>query len=158
MGVLTTAYSIPPEVMRRIQGYKKHLEKIFQAQKDWRFESYGFDKGWEEKIRIIGKCYPRTLNRLNHQNCWKYPDYDVWVVKPKEVKFVAGDIAKTNIEHLKKWCNLLRRDGRQECVVDANGKKIPEELYDYYIGDIENFKAFLQKAATNEHYLIFATG
>ncbi len=151
MGILTTAYSIPPEVMRKIQGYKKHLEKIFQAQKDWRFESYGFDKGWEEKIRIIGKCYPRTLNRLNHQNCWKYPDYDVWMVKPKEVKFVAGDIARASSESLKKW-------GLKGGVRNYYGEMISEELYDYYIGDIENLKAFLQKAAIDENYLIFATG
>jgi hypothetical protein len=86
MGVLTTAYSIPSDVMRKIQGYKKHLEKVFNADADWRFENYGFGKSWEEKIRIIGKCYPSTRNRLNHQKCWIYPDYDVWIVKPKEVQ------------------------------------------------------------------------
>jgi hypothetical protein len=151
MGVLTTAYSIPLEVMRKIQGYKKHLDKIFHAEKDWRVESYGFDKGWEEKIRIIGKCYPRTFNRLNHQKCWKYPDHDVWVVKPKEVQFVAGDFARATSESLKKW-------GLKGGVRDHNGEMIPEELYDYYLGDIENFKAFLQKAATDGNYLIFVTG
>ena len=74
MGVLTTAYSIPPDLMKKIQAYKKNLEKIFNAEEGWRFEDYCFDKSWEEKIRIIGKCYPRTRNRLNHQNCWNYPD------------------------------------------------------------------------------------
>lgn len=151
MGVLTTAYSIPPDTMRKIQSYKKHLEKIFNAEADWRFENYGFDKSWEEKIRIIGKCYPRTRNRLNHQKCWVYPDYDVWIVKPKEVKFVANDLAKTTLESLKKW-------GLKGGVLDYWGKMIPEELYDYYIGDIEQFKKFLQKAADDENYLIFATG
>jgi hypothetical protein len=157
MGVLTTAYSIPCDVMRKIQGYKKHLEKVFNAKADWRFENYGFGKSWEEKIRIIGKCYPSTRNRLNHQKCWIYPDYDVWIVKPKEVQFVANDLSKTTFEGLKKWCNLPRRDGRREYVADANGEKIPEELYDYYIGDIENLKLFLRTAADDGNYLIFAT-
>ncbi len=151
MGALTTAYSIPPDVMRKIQGYKKHLEKIFNAEVGWKVENYGFDKGWEEKIRIIGKCYPRTRNRLNHQNCWKYPDYDVWIVKPKEVQFVANDIAKATFESLKKW---VLKGG----IKDYWGEIIPEALFPYYIDDIEKFKLFLRKAADDGNYLLFATG
>ncbi|HQU82475.1 MAG TPA: hypothetical protein PKY59_05095 [Pyrinomonadaceae bacterium] len=153
MGVLTTAYSIPPEIMKKIQAYKKHLEKIFHAVEGWRFDDYGFDKSWEEKIRIIGKCYPRTRNRLNHQNCWKYPDYDVWIVKPKDVKFAADDIANASFVSLKKWCNI-----KGEFVRDYYGNPIPESLYDYYIGDLETFKTFLKKAADDGNYLLFATG
>lgn len=151
MGVLTTAYSIPPDAMRKIQSYKKHLDKVFNEEADWKFENYGFGKSWEEKIRIIGKCFPKTFNRLNHQQCWSYPDYDVWIVKPKEVQFVANDIAKATIESLKKW-------GLKGGVRDYWGEMIPEQLYDYHLRDIEQFKKFLRKAADEGNYLIFATG
>lgn len=151
MGVLTTAYSIPPDTMRKIQSYKKHLEKIFNGEAGWQVEDYGFGKSWEDKIAIIGKCYPKTRNRLNHQKCWKYPDYDVWVVKPKEVKFVANDITNATIESLKKWA--LKGGVR-----DYWGEMIPEPLYDYHLRDLENFKSFLRKAADDGNYLIFATG
>jgi hypothetical protein len=150
MGVLTTAYSIPLETMKKIQGYKRHLEKIFNAEADWRFEKYDFDKSWDEKIRIIGKCYPRTRNRLHHEKYWKYPDRDVWIVKPKEVKFVADDLARTTFEGLQKWA--LKGGVR-----DYWGEIIPEELYPYFIGDIENFKLFLRKAAEIGNYLLFET-
>lgn len=158
MGVLTTTYSVPPERMRKLRAHRGHLEKIFRAENEWAFARYDFEKTWEGKIRIIGKCYPSTRDRLNHQTCWEHPGYDVWVVPPKDVQFAAKDIAGATFEGLLKWCNLLRRDGQREYVADANGNAIPEELSSYYVGDLEDFKAFLRQAAGSGHSLLFATG
>ncbi len=157
MGVLTTTYSIPPDRMKKLRAHRGHLEKVFRAEPEWSFARYDLDETWDGKIRIIGKCYPSTRDRLNHQTYLGNAACDVWVVPPKDVQFAAKDLAGATFEGLLKWCNLLRRDGQREYVADANGKAIPEELFSYYVGDLEDFKAFLREAADGGHFLLFAT-
>lgn len=91
MGVLTTAYSVSPKLMKRIEKDNESLGLLFgqeeTADEAWRVPSYGFDKGFEETIGILGACgYPVTRDALDLECAGDddptYDGYDVRVVKP----------------------------------------------------------------------------
>ncbi len=151
MSVLTTAYSIPVRIMRKIQREIELLANILHVENDWKVESYGFDSGWQETIKIIAESYPKTGNRLYPLNYWGFPEYEIWSVTPFNVKIVAEDLKSATFENLKDW-------GLKMNLTDYYGKPIPKSDYDYYVGDIKKLKKFLRKTAVDRNYLLFATG
>jgi hypothetical protein len=161
MGVETIAYSIPPKMMRKIRRNLELLDNIFDleafenASQDWKFEKFYFSKVWEEIIKIIGNCYPKTRNRLQTEKYWDYPDLDpnlseIWTVTPSVVKAAADELAPATFEELKKR-------GLEMETTDYYGKLILDDEYESYCGQIEEFKKFLKKTAEAGNYLLFAT-
>ena len=158
MGVLTTAYSVPPEMMKKIKADHEKLGFVFGVEegggKAWECETFEFDKGFEERIGILGENgYPKTREALDLESADEddpsYDGYDVRVVSPATLKKLAKELASATFAELKK-------KGLANGTTDYYGKTIPAEAYSYYVGDIEDMKAFFAKAATAGHWLVIA--
>ncbi len=155
MGVETIAYSIPPERVRKMKRNVELLEKLSnyapEVEPDWDFENYSFAKGWEETVKIIrAGGFPSFEKKLNHENYWDADDYEVWSVTPQAVKKVAEDLKTANFESLKSMA-LAKK------LTNYYGEEIAENMYGYYIGDIEEIKAFLRQTAEKGNFLLFST-
>lgn len=162
MGILTTAYSVPFENFSKIKRYKKNLDFVLglRSAKDesWKFEDYDFDKSITSTFEILKGCgYEHTGNILDVENFsyrkngnyWNYEGYDVWFVSPLDVNRMAVELRGITFQ-------MLKEKGLEAEVTDYYGKPILEKEYEYFVGDIENFRKFLQKAAELQNYLIFA--
>jgi len=162
MGVITTAYSIPPDMMRKIRANNDKLEFILDTGEEvaarWAVEEYDFDKAIDEKSRILNGCgFVKTAKRFDCEsyfyakgrNYLDYDSYNVWIIPPSEVKAMFKELEHANFEELK-------ATGLANEVTDYDGDPILEDDYQYYIGDIEEIKKFLNAAAAAGNYLLFA--
>jgi hypothetical protein len=158
MGVLTTAYSVPPAMMKKIKADHENLGFVFGVVEDgaeaWKCEEFGFDKGFEERIGILGEngC-PKTQEALDLECADEadptYDGYDVRAVSPATVKKIAKELASATFEELK-------TRGLANGITDYYGKPIPADAYSHYVGDIEQMKTFFAKVAAAGHWLVIA--
>jgi hypothetical protein len=162
MGVLTTAYALPPAMMKKVEADPESLNYLFGIEEGeadgeadaWKCESYEFDKGFEEAIGILGDSgYAETRDALDLENQdedgLEFDGYGLRVVPPAMVKKIAKELAPATFEDLK-------AKGVALGITDYYGKLIPEARYAYYVGDIEVMKAFFEKAAAAGHYVLIA--
>jgi len=156
MGVLTTAYSVPPAMMKKIKADNDTLGFVVGdvEGKGWECESFSFDKGFEERIGILGdNGYPKTREALDLESAGEddpaYDGYDVRVVSPATLKKIVKELATATFEDLK-------AKGLAKGTTDYYGKTIPADMYAYYVGDIQEMRAFFTKAATAGHWLVLA--
>ncbi len=162
MGVITTAYSIPPKLMRKIRADNNNLVYVFGDCEEeieiWKLESYDFDKAIEETISILREAgCKKTAQMIDCENFFysdnssylDYNGYDVWTIPPSKVKAMAKELEKANFEE-------LIAKGNVTGIKDRRGTILPESLYQSYIGDIESIKKFFKKTAENGNYLLFA--
>jgi hypothetical protein len=164
MGVETTAYSVPPKMMRKIRAANEVLDFVFgnsdEEKPEWKFDEMGFGKRFEENITILreGGCR-KTSKILNLEgyfysddksNFIEYDGYEVVIVPPSKVKTVAQELENMNFEKLKTEC-------LEKGVTDYYGTIIRENEYDSYISSIRQMKKFFQKNADAGNFVIFAT-
>ena len=156
MGVLTTIYSVPVPLMKKIKADHDNLGFLFGVEESggdaWKCETFECDKGFEERIGILGENgYPKTKEALDLESADEedpsYDGYDVRVVSPATVKKIAKEIASATAAELTK-------KGLPNGTTDYYGKPIPAEAYAYYVGDIEEMKAFFAKAAAAGNWLV----
>jgi hypothetical protein len=66
MGVSTTAYSVPLAMMKKFKANHENLGFLFGVDegggKAWECETFEFDKGFEERIGILGTRMGRAVN------------------------------------------------------------------------------------------------
>lgn len=162
MGVITTAYSIPPPMMRKIRADNDNLAYIFGECEDenegWKVESFDFDKGIEETISVLREAdCPKTAQKIDCENYFysdnssylDYDGYDVWTIPPSQVKAMLKELEKANVEELKAKGNI-------NGITDRRGTLLPESLYKSYVGDLGRIKKFFQKTVEQGNYLLFA--
>jgi hypothetical protein len=164
MGVLTVAYSIPSEMMKKIRATNSNLDLVLglgaNKNSDWKVESYSFEEHLEETVEILRETgYTKTAEKLDcekyfyakGENYLKYKDHDVWIVLPDEVKIISAEIQKATFKKLKAV-------GLENELTDYDGEVIEEDMYDQYVGDIDKVKKFFKKSAAQKNYLLFAAG
>lgn len=160
MGVLTTAYSIPPKMMRKIRTDNDNLVFVVgdcEKSKFWKSESLDFDKSIEETISILREagCEKTAKNfdcesyfYSDSRNYIDYDGYDIWTIPPSQVKTMLKEIEKADIEKLKAKGNINQ-------ITDRRGIVLPESLYESYVDDLQNIRKFLRKTAEQGNYLLF---
>lgn len=162
MGVLTTAYSISPSQMRKLRAdennFKLLLPLDLEAPPKWNVERYEFGKHFEETIGILRVCgYRKTFCLLNfenyynpdYKNFWNVEGYNLWSVTPAELRIICNELADATFEKLKTV-------GLAAKATDYFGEVIPEEMYEYYVGKIEEIKDFFKGIAEQGNFLLFA--
>lgn len=162
MGVLTTAYSISPSQMRKLRAdennFKLLLSIDLNSQPKWKVGKYEFDKHFEETIGILRDCgHQKTFRLLNfenyhnprYKNFWNYEGYNLWSITPAELRIICNELEGASFEKLKTI-------GLAAETTDYFGKIIPEEMYEYYVGDIDVTKDFFKQTAEQENFLVFA--
>lgn len=162
MGVVTTAYSVPPKIMRKIRADNDNLAYVlgYEIKPEWEFEEMDFGKHFEEYIIILReaghhKIYDKIdlesfLYSDDESKFVEYDGYEICFISPSAVKTVVKEFEKVKIDELK-------ADSIAKEITDYWGKIIPEYEYDYYIGNIERMKEFFGKAAGQGNFIIFAT-
>jgi Domain of unknown function (DUF1877) len=164
MGVETTAYSVPPKMMRKIRAANEVLDFVFgnsaEEKPEWKFDEMGFGKRFDENIYILREGgYQKTSKILNleeyiysdnESKFIEYDGYEVVIVTPSEVKTVAKELETVNFEKLKTEC-------LEKGVTDYYGTIIRENEYDSYLSSIKQMKKFFQKNADAGNFVIFAT-
>ncbi|MFT3980068.1 MAG: hypothetical protein QM687_06325 [Ferruginibacter sp.] len=162
MGVITTAYSVPFERFSKVKRYKKNLDYVLglRTAKDnsWKFEAYDFDKTISGLFEILKGCgYEHAGNMLDVENFYykkngryfNHEGYGMWYANTTDVGIMVKELKKATFENLKK-------DGLAAAVTDYYGKPIPAHEYEYYVGNIAKWKAFLNEAFEKGNYLVFA--
>ena len=157
MGVLTTAYSVPPVIMKKIRADHENLAFLLGVEeggKAWKCATLEFDKRFEEKIIILGENgYTRTREALDLESAAEdapsFDGYGIRIVPPTTLKTIAKELAPATFE-------ALKAAGLAKGIADHYGKAIPEDDYQTYVGDIEQMKAFFTKAAADGHFLLIA--
>jgi len=157
MGVNTTAYSIPPKMMRKIKADNDNLGYVFGDCEDenerWEVESYDFDTGVDVFIKIFREAdFIKTARNIDSEyadlDAFDFGGYDIWAVTPAGVKAMCKELENETFEVLKAK-NLSE-------VTDRRGDKMPESLLESYLSDIEGIKKFFDKAFEQGNYLVFA--
>ncbi|MBX7172326.1 MAG: YfbM family protein [Pyrinomonadaceae bacterium] len=160
MGVITTAYSIPPNLMRKIRADNDNLAFILEPEDEnpnWKVEDYDFDKAIEELISFLQEFgYKKTAEKINcetyfysdSKNYLDYDGYDIWIIPPSQVKSMFDELKNATLSELKK-------KGVANEMHDRRGSRIPENFYESYFMDIVNLKNFLKKVAGQGNYLLF---
>lgn len=167
MGVTTTAYSIPPKMMRKIRADNENLAYIFDYFEDedgifgagedksklWEIESYDFNKGIETYISIFRYSgFEKTARNVDSEyadlETFDYGGYDIWAIPPSGLKAMCKELEKTTFEALK--AKELSE------VTDRRGNPLLDSELESYLGDIEGIKIFFDKAFEQGNYLIFA--
>jgi len=163
MGVITTAYSIPPSMMRKIRADHDNLAYILDLGIDeekpkWKIEQFDFDGRIDETHSILRACgYRKAATSLDLENYFysdgpnylDYEGYNVWILTPAVVKQVAKELEPATFKELK-------RVGLANEATDYHAKVIDEFDYHYYVGDIEKIKEFFETNAEQGNYLLFA--
>lgn len=163
MGVLTTAYSVSLSQMRKLRADENNFKLLLQIDLNsppkWKVGKYEFDKHFEETIGILRACdYRKTFRLLDfenyhnprYKNFWNYEGYNIRSITPAELKIICDELADATFEKLKTV-------GLAAETMDYFGKIIPEEMYEYYVGDIEEIKDFFKRTAEQKNFLVFAT-
>lgn len=167
MGVLTTAYSIPPEVMTKVRADNENLgyildyfedeDGIFGAGEDkgklWEIESYDFDKGIEVYIHIFREAgFTKTARNIDSEyadlDAFDYGGYDTWLIPPSGVKAMCKELEKATFEVLKAK--------EFPDITDRRGSPLLDNELESYLSDIEGIKKFFDKTFEQGNYLIFA--
>jgi hypothetical protein len=168
MGVTTTAYSVPPKMMRKIRadneklafvfGYFEDEDGVFSASDDekkrWEVENCDFDSSIDVYIKIFRTAgYEKTARKIDSEyadlDTFEYGGYDIWVVPPSGVKAITRELEDATFEVLK-----AKTIGGE--ITDRRGNLLNQDLLESYLSDIESFKNFFNKAFAQGHYLIFA--
>lgn len=160
MGVITTAYSIPATLMRKVRADNDNLAYVVgECEEDerWKLESFDFDKGIEETISILREAgCEKTAKKFDCENYFysdnssyiEYDGYDVWTIPPLQVKTMLKELEKVNIEELQAKGNINE-------ITDRRGTLLPESLYESYIDDLKSIKKFLKEVVGQGNYLLF---
>jgi hypothetical protein len=160
MGVITTAYSIPLNLMRKIRSDNDNLVYLLDPEVEnvrWKVEKYGFDTGVEVIISILREVgCEKTAKNIDCENYFysdnssylDYDDYDIWIIPPSQVKAMLKELEKVNVKE-------LIAKGNVNEIKDRRGTLLPENLYKSYVGDLKDLRKFLDKTAEAGNYLLF---
>jgi hypothetical protein len=167
MGVCTTAYSIPPKMMRKIRTNNDNLAYVFDYFEDddgifgagedkskiWEVESYDFDTVIETYIDIFREAgFTKTAKNIDSGNEdldeFDFAGYDIWAIPPSGVKAMCKELENATFE-------VLKAQKLSE-VTDRRGNALLDSELESYLSDIEGIKKFLDKAFEHGNYLIFA--
>lgn len=155
MGVYTTAYSVPPKTIRKIRRNPENFDLLVgdveSDAAEWKVDTHDFGRVWDETIGILGEGgFVKTRAKLQTEDYLDFSGYDVLIFPPSVVRIVAEELETADFE-------TLKATGLAKEVTDYYGHTIPEYMYSYYIGDIEDTKKFFKKAAAAGHYILTAT-
>lgn len=158
MGVITTAYSIPPKMMRKIRANNDNLGYIFESEdENWKVKSYDFDKTIEETVSILREAgCKKTAKNIDCENYFysddssyfDYDGYDIWTIPPSQVKSMLNELENVDVEKLKSKGNIGE-------ITDRRGTIMNESLYKSYVSDIKTIRNFFKETARQENYLLF---
>jgi hypothetical protein len=167
MGVCTTAYSIPPKMMRKIRANNDNLGYVFDYIEDedgifgagedkskiWEVESYDFDTVIETYITIFRESgYKKTARNIDSEyadlDAFDYGGYDIWAIPPSGVKVMCKELENVTFE-------VLKTKELSE-VTDRRGNTLLDSELESYLSDIDGIKKFFDKAFEHRNYLIFA--
>lgn len=160
MGVITTAYSTPTNLMRKVRADNDNLAYVLgECEEDerWKLESYDFDTGIEVIISILREAgCEKTAKRFNCENYFysddsSYIDYDgndIWTIPPSQVKTMLKELEKVNIDE-------LISKGNVNGITDRRGNLLPESLYESYVDDLKGIRKFLKETTEQGNYLLF---
>lgn len=158
MGVLTTMYSVPPQMMKKINADNERLAFVTGDAEDedggnWKCDSIDFDKHY---VEVIG-----LLNTAGHNKVYKILDvessegdleldpYDLLLVKPAKVKKLAELLKGVTPASIKK-----ELEGKE--VTDYYGKPMLDSDIDSYLSELPRIQKLLKKAVADGHSLIVA--
>lgn len=150
MGVITTAYVLTPNQIKKIRKDHEALGDIIESENAVR---YDFDTIIEAWVSIFHACgFTKTAKNIDSEQFElgqiEYDSYDIWVVPPKQVQAMVQELQPAKFE-------LLKSTGMAAGTTDKRGSLLLEAEYSSYFGDIQELKDFLQKAADQGHYLLF---
>ncbi len=156
MGVITTAYSVSAEMMKKIKSDKENLKLIFG---EWEEQSphpedkiYDFDeRGFEIAYILRSSGYEKGAATLDvdANDYFDYEGYNVWIATPTQLKAISKELAKATYEDLKTI-------GLANETKNYDNDVIPEYEYESYVGEIDDIKKFFKDAADQGNSLIFA--
>lgn len=158
MGVLSSIYSVPPALMKKVRADHEKLGLVFGDEETddpaWKVERHEFDKTFEERLKILRSAGYKTMYvafdfESPADDEPEYGGYDIRVAKPVRVKKIANEIASVTLAELTK-------KGLANGCTDYDGKLIPESDYASYLGDLEELKKFFAAAAAAGHFVIAA--
>lgn len=160
MSVSTLAFSTPPKLVAKIRRNNDLLGKILEPEEVddlWKVESYDFGTDIESWLQLFRACgFKRCAKNLDGERFFysergtlEYDPYDVWVVPPSQVKAMALELKDACLDG-------MRVKGLAAEVSDRRDNVISDDMYESFFGDLEDIKKFLQGAADQGHFLIFA--
>jgi hypothetical protein len=169
MGILTTAYAAPLDLLKYITRGHLTLDMAFMRtasgalvwkktvffnfDEEKRVDHFIFDKGFEDLMRAFDYCGFRSVStklqtgnniaRRNDETGFN----EGWVITPSAVKSASKSLEKASLEGLyKKWAAARKKQ-------QAEGYDIGS-LDDLRLPHIEALKSFLKKAADEGSYMI----
>lgn len=156
MGVITVAYSITANMLRKIRNDNENLAYIKEPEDEnsrWKVEELDFDSGIEPTISILREVgCPKTAKNLNCEyadlDLFDYNGYDIWTVSPSQVAAMLKELEKVNVKE-------LIAKGNVNEVTDRRGAVLQESLYESYVSDLVSIKKFIKQTVEEGNYLLF---
>jgi hypothetical protein len=158
MGVLTSLYSVPAPLMKKIRADNEKLGFVFgdeEADDDsWKVAAYDFDKQFYDAMSLYKSLGHKTIHAaFNFEDPAddepEYGGYDIRVAKPAMVKRIAEELSKLTFSELK-------TRGLAEGATNYSGNTVQEYEYDGLVGSVDRLKAFFATAAAKGHFVIAA--
>ncbi len=165
MGVLSSAYLVSKEDFKQIRKRSSYTDIFFYpddmtpekvgVKLPWNPSSFSFDKAWDDLLCILDQGgFSTPASKLNYgmkQLHCDHLDFSATYLAPSSLRAVARQLQKAEAETLKE--RALKAEA-----TDWWGEKIEETMYDYYLGDFEEFKQFLKDGGEQNCYFVLTTG
>jgi hypothetical protein len=154
MGVITTAYSVAADLVKKIRKDNDLIGSIIEPEEEGAaVSSFDFDTTVEAWVSVLEAAkYKKTAKYINSEQfdtgVLDYDGYDMWLVTPSQVQAMVKELRLATWEQLKAI-------GLAAEVTDRRGSKLLEEEYEGYFSTLSSFKTFLDGAAQLGHYLLF---
>lgn len=154
MGVVTTVYSVPADLVRKIRKDNDLIGSVIDPEEGSTVqESFDFDSSVEAWVSVLRAAdYVETAKNIDSEQfdtgLLDYDGYDMWLVPPSQVRSMLKELQPASWEQ-------LRTAGLAAEVTDRRGTKLRESEYEGYFCILDQFKTFLEGAALHGHYLLF---
>lgn len=153
MGVDTTAYSVPADLVKKIRRNNDLIGGVIEPEDGADFARFDFDSSVEVWVSVLRAAeYKKTAKNIDSEQfdtgMLDYDGYDMWLVPPSQLKAMLKELEPASWEQ-------LRTAGLAAEATDRRGTLLLESEYEGYFCSIDEFRAFLQTASQQGHYLLF---
>lgn len=169
MGVVTTIYSIDPDMMKKVEEDNERLAEITgdgQKTENCKVESFDFDSGVDTYINILfnaGAVESRKLIDSEYADLelFDFNGYNIWVIPPSGIETMLKELEAITSEMEDKIVNDNLIDNHETEVLkikDRRGRSLSGDEIRSYLGNVQSFKAFLKEVNAQTNYLIAIEG
>lgn len=168
MGVITTMYSVEPNMMKKVKADNDNLAYITgdcEENDNWEFESFDFDSSIEIYMDIFFNAGAKKSRKLIDSECadlgvYEFESYDIWSISPANVKIMVKELEAITPAMGEKIIkdNLIDNHETEVLRIERKGFPLTSEEIQTYLESIDDLKQFLSKVMSKNNYLIITEG